>query len=171
MPRNVEIKAKVANSARFRRLARELADGEGEDIRQIDTFFTVPRGRLKLRDFGDGRGELIRYQRPDTDGPKVSDYAISRTDDPAGLGQVLAGALPVLGVVRKQRTLLMAGRTRIHLDEVENLGTFMELEVVLADEETAAEGEAEARRLMAALEIGPADLVEGAYLDHLLNGD
>jgi len=173
MPQNIEIKARVRNAPRFMLLAGQAGggEGEGEIIHQTDTFFTVPSGRLKLRDFGDGSGELIRYHRPDTDGPKTSDYAITRTDDPAGLVRVLSGALPVLGVVRKKRTLFLAGRTRIHFDEVRDLGTFMELEVVLEDGEDAATGEAEAQRLMAELEIAPADLVEGAYLDHLLNKD
>lgn len=167
MPQNVEIKARVQDPSRFRQLAANLADGPGQLICQTDTFFTVPTGRLKLREFIDGSAELIRYHRPDTEGPKTSDYAIFRTHDPAGLKTVLQGALPELGVVCKERTLYLAGRTRIHFDEVENLGTFMELEVVLADGDSIADGQAEARRLMDALEIAAADLVTGAYLDHL----
>ena len=63
--------------------------------------------------------------------------------------------------------LYLAGRTRIHLDAVEGLGEFLELEVVLRDGESAEDGVAEARRIMAALGIGPGHLVEGAYVDHL----
>ncbi len=99
MAQNVEIKARVADPDLFRNTATALTKSNGEVIHQTDTFYTVPKGRLKLRDFGDGRGELIRYQRPDASGPKVSDYAISRTNDPDGLAHLLAGALPVLGVV------------------------------------------------------------------------
>jgi adenylate cyclase class IV len=168
MPANVEIKARVQDPEALLGTALELADGPAEIILQKDTFFQVPSGRLKLRDFGDGSGELIRYHRPDATGPKVSDYAISRTTDPEGLASVLGGALPILGVVAKRRTLLLAGRTRIHIDEVEGLGWFMELEVVLGPGEDPANGEKEARQLLAGLGIGSNDLIEGAYLDLLM---
>lgn len=168
MPANVEIKARVHDSESLRTRALEIADTKPEIIRQRDTFFQIPEGRLKLRDFRDGSGELIWYRRPDATGPKVSDYALSRTEDPAGLTALLSQALPVIGVVTKTRTLLLAGRTRIHMDEVEDLGWFMELEVVLAEGEDAANGDVEARRLMADLGISDQDLIEGAYLDLLL---
>jgi len=98
MAQNMEIKARVADPVLFRQSAGHLTGSSGEIIRQTDTFFVVPRGRLKLRDFGDGKGELIRYQRPDTGGPKISDYSIIPTSDPLGLAALLAAALPVLGV-------------------------------------------------------------------------
>jgi adenylate cyclase class IV len=170
MPANVEIKARVRDHQGFLARAIELADSRPEIIQQKDTFFQVPSGRLKLRDFGDGTGELIRYQRPDAAGPKVSDYAISRTGDPEGLASLLGGCLPMIGVVAKTRTLLLAGRTRIHLDQVDGLGWYMELEVVLDEGEPPAAGHEEARRLMTDLGIAPEDLVQGAYLD-LLQGD
>ena len=167
MPANVEIKARVAAPESLLNRAAELAGGPSEIIHQRDIFFVVPQGRLKLREFGDGTGELIRYSRPDATGPKVSDYAIFRTDDPQGLSTVLEGALGLLGVVSKTRTLFLKGRTRIHVDEVAHLGWFMELEVVLEDGESAETGEKEAWALMADLGIDRSDLVEGAYLDLL----
>ena len=69
--------------------------------------------------------------------------------------------------MRKHRTLYLVGRTRVHLDRVEGLGDFLELEVVLGEDESAAEGEAEAWALMARLEISPRQLVETAYVDLL----
>jgi adenylate cyclase class IV len=170
MPRNVEIKARVDDPVRLRELALMLANGRSELIRQRDTFYRSARGRLKLREFGDGTGELIAYERPDRTGPKTSDYAISRTDDPAGLHAALDRALGVQGVVTKERTLVRCGRTRIHLDRVEGLGDFMELEVVLADEESDEAGQAVARDLMRQLGIDPAALVQGAYFDLLNTG-
>jgi adenylate cyclase class IV len=167
MPANVEIKARVKDPQALLARARRLSDTRDEIIRQRDTFFRIPDGRLKLRDFGDGQGELIYYQRPDHAGPKVSDYAISRTGDPAGLAALLAKALPVIGVVAKTRTLLLKGRTRIHIDEVQDLGWFMELEVVLSEGESPESGHEEAQELMAKLGIGNEDLLEGAYLDML----
>jgi adenylate cyclase len=169
MPRNVEIKARASDPARLRALALELADGAPVVIEQDDTFFATAEGRLKLRTFADGRGELIFYARPDRTGPRTSRYAIAPVGDAAALREVLAAALPVRGRVRKRRELLLAGRTRIHLDRVQGLGDFLELEVVLAADEDVAAGEAEARALMARLEVAPGDLVAGAYLD-LLDG-
>ena len=167
MPRNVEIKARVADPDALAAAALALADGPPTHIRQHDTFYRAPTGRLKLRDFGDGRGELIAYDRPDQSGPKTSRYVIAPTDVPAALHEALTAALGVRGVVAKERTLLMRGRTRIHLDAVADLGHFMELEVVLADDESEAAGLAEAEELMTALGVGPDALVRAAYIDLL----
>ena len=169
MARNVEIKARIASVEALLPRARSLADGSPELITQDDTFFTCPRGRLKLRDFGDGSGELIQYERADAAGPKTSTYVRSPTTSPATLRDALTRAFGQIGRVQKQRTLLLAGRTRIHLDRVEGLGDFLELEVVLADGEPEAQGIAEARQLMAQLGVLPEQLLEGAYLD-LLGG-
>ncbi|MDX2473486.1 MAG: class IV adenylate cyclase [Candidatus Krumholzibacteria bacterium] len=167
MARNVEIKARVADPARLRKLALAMGDGPGQLILQKDTFYNAREGRLKLREFGDGTGELIAYSRPDQEGPKTSSYVISRTADPASLHTALAAALGVRGVVSKKRTLVLAGRTRIHLDQVEGLGEFMELEVVLTAGETEAEGQLVAQELMTRLEIKAGDLMEDAYIDQL----
>ncbi|MBW2704632.1 MAG: class IV adenylate cyclase [Deltaproteobacteria bacterium] len=167
MARNVEIKARVNQPAQLRELALALGDGPGQLIRQKDTFYNAPLGRLKLREFGDGTGELIAYNRPDQEGPKTSQYSLSPTHNPEKLHTALAQALGVRGVVIKQRTLVLTGRTRIHLDHVAGLGDFMELEVVLTADETLEQGMTVVRDLMSRLEIAAADLIEGAYIDHL----
>ena len=77
------------------------------------------------------------------------------------------GANSVLGRVRKTRWLLQVGQTRVHLDRVHGLGDFMELEVVLHDGQSAAQGEALAEQLMAELGIAHEQRVAGAYLDLL----
>jgi adenylate cyclase class IV len=168
MPRNVEIKARIHSVDVLLMRAQPLADGPPERIEQDDTFIHCAHGRLKLRDFGNGRGELIHYERPDTDGPKLSDYVRTPTGDPAALREALTRAHGQLGRVRKTRLLLLAGQTRIHLDRVEGLGDFMELEVVLRDEQSLQEGQAIAERLMAQLGIAPSQRLAGAYLDLLL---
>ena len=167
MARNIEIKARLADRATVEAAAAALADGPGERIRQDDTFFVCANGRLKLREFAAGRGELIFYQRPDAAGPKASRYDIAATDEPDGLRRVLEQALGAAGRVRKERTLYLIGRTRVHLDRVEGLGDFLELEVVLAEGEAEAAGLAEARRLMAALGVDETALIAGAYVDLL----
>jgi predicted adenylyl cyclase CyaB len=168
MPRNIEIKARLPHGIDTvlpRALA--LASGPPQAIAQDDTFFPCAHGRLKLRDFGDGRGELIQYERADDSGPKTSTYVRATTDAPDSLREALTRALGQIGRVRKQRTLLLVGRARIHLDRVEGLGDFIELEVVLADGEPEATGQAEAEQLMQALGISPEHLLRGAYLDLL----
>ena len=167
MARNVEIKARIDSVEALLPLALACADGPPELIAQDDTFFTCTSGRLKLRAFGDGRGELVAYQRPDAIGPKTSDYSIAPVADPDTLRATLARALGLAGRVVKRRTLLMAGRTRLHLDRVDGLGDFLELEVVLRDGECGADGEAIAHALLARLHIEPGALVAGAYVDLL----
>lgn len=170
MARNVEVKARIDRIDALLARARALADGPEQRIEQDDTFFVCAHGRLKLRDFGDGRGELIHYQRADSEGPKLSDYVRAPSSDPAALREALTrahGAASVLGRVRKTRWLLMVGQTRVHLDRVEGLGDFMELEVVLRDHQAVADGEAIAEALLAQLGIGDHQRLAGAYLDLL----
>jgi adenylate cyclase class IV len=170
MARNVEIKARVADPDALRRRAARLAGASPEVIEQKDTFFAVVAGRLKVREFADGSGELISYHRPDDPGPKLSNYRRCACRNAAALADALTAVLPLAGVVKKQREVFLAGRTRIHLDRVDGLGAFVELEVVLAPGEPPGPGEAEARDLLAALGIPDSSLVAGAYLDLLQAG-
>ena len=165
--RNVEVKARVADPAALRARVVVLATAAPVVIGQHDTFFVVSHGRLKLRRFDDGSGELIFYERDDTTGPKTSRYSRSPCPDAAGMEAVLARGLGVRGVVDKRRELFMIGRTRVHLDEVRGLGHFVELEVVLADDEPATEGEREAHHLLATLGVPENARLAPAYIDLL----
>jgi adenylate cyclase class IV len=168
MPANVEIKARIPSVDALLPLAQSLSDDKHlQRIHQDDSFFAVPHGRLKLRVFGDGSGELIHYHRPDAAGPKLSDYVLVPVSDPDGLREALSRACGLIGRVRKHRVLVLAGPTRIHLDQVEGLGDFLELEVVLQPGQAEADGTAIAHDLMARLGVQPGQLVQGAYLDLL----
>ncbi|MFM1886259.1 MAG: hypothetical protein RL026_1416 [Pseudomonadota bacterium] len=167
MGRNVEIKARIASVDGLEPRVRALADQGPFDIAQDDSFFAASQGRLKLREFADGRGELIAYDRVDATGPRVSSYQIAATPDPAALRAVLQQALGLTGRVRKQRRLYLSGRTRLHLDRVEGLGDFLELEVVLVEGEPFEAGEREAEALLAALDIDPSQHLAVAYVDLL----
>jgi len=169
MPANIEIKARVRNFSELQTRAEGLSDTPVEIIPQEDIFFNVPHGRLKLRLLAPDRGQLIHYQRVDQGGPKRSDYHISETPDPDSLKRVLEFACGIRGVVRKTRFLYLAGQTRIHVDDVEGLGQFMELEVVLREGQGDAEGQAIAEGLMAGLGVERGDLLEGAYMDLIEN--
>ncbi|MEL7448622.1 MAG: class IV adenylate cyclase [Pseudomonadota bacterium] len=170
MPSNVEIKARVANARQFAERAEQLSGGPPQRLQQHDSFYAAARGRLKLRRFADGNAELIFYQRSDADGPKVSDYARLSVADPSAMHALLDAALGCTGTVKKNRRVWLVGRTRVHLDEVEGLGTYMELEVVMRDGEPATDGEAEARALMSDLGVEESSLVAGAYVDLLARG-
>jgi predicted adenylyl cyclase CyaB len=164
---NIEFKAKVRDPERVHATARELSGDEPQLLRQIDTFFATAHGRLKLREFSSTLGEIIYYDRPDTAEPSRSKYEIAHVKDPEAVRRVLAAALEVVGTVRKTRSLYLVGRTRIHIDEVEGLGAFLEVEVVLDDGDRHDDGEREARDLLAKLSVAESDLIAQAYVDLL----
>jgi predicted adenylyl cyclase CyaB len=168
MAQNIEIKAHVYNWAGTTAKAAELSGKPAEIIRQHDTFYQAQTGRLKLRRLTDKTSELIYYVRPDQSGPKTSTYEIYETDQPDQLDQLLSASNSRLGQVIKTRHLFLVGPTRIHLDRVQDLGDFLELEVVLSDSLSAQAGVVIAHQLMSDLGVSPEYLIEGAYLDLLL---
>ncbi|XP_058063918.1 uncharacterized protein LOC131213804 [Anopheles bellator] len=169
--RNVEIKAKLGGFEAFKQLVatvEELTGSEGELIVQRDVFFNTSNGRLKLRYLTHKKSELISYDRTDVPGPKLSSYELLELDDPSCMERVLASTVGVRGRVSKRRLLFLHDQTRIHLDDVDDLGFFLELEVVLRSDQTPEEGKRIAEVIMERLQISSADLVTGAYMDHLL---
>ncbi len=166
MARNIEIKARIDSVEGLAGPVRALADGPPVELFQDDTFFSCATGRLKLR-VCNGEGELIGYERPDAPGPRESRYVRCAAPRPEELRQVLARTLGVRGRVVKRRLLFLRGQTRIHLDRVEGLGDFLELEVVLREDQTAREGTAVAEDIFARLGLAPASRVAVAYRDLL----
>jgi adenylate cyclase class IV len=167
MPTNVEWKAHARDFDRQRALAEALAGPPLDVLEQTDAYFPVSAGRLKLRRQAPARGELIHYFRENDAAPRRSDYRIAETCQPDALARLLADALGVGGVVRKRRWLYLAGRTRIHFDEVEGLGRFVEVEVVVRAGESLEEAQAEAEEFLARLAVAREDLVATAYVDQL----
>jgi len=165
--RNVEIKARIASVEAMAPRVAALADRGPVEIEQDDTFFVCERGRLKLRALSPTEGQLIFYRRANQAGPKESRFVISPTASPDSLRDALTLAYGSAGRVRKHRTLYLIGRTQVHLDRVESLGHFLELEVVLAEGESPDAGVKEARALMTALGLANDQLIDGAYVDLL----
>jgi len=163
--RNIEIKARIDDWGAAVAKAKALAGSCLEHLHQHDSFFHTPRGRLKLREFSPERGQLIYYERPDQSSAKLSRYMLYETSAPAELRALLAASLEIRGTVTKERLVFLHGKTRIHLDRVEGLGEFLELEVVLdpSDDERASRETANA--LLKGLGISPMELLEGAYID------
>ena len=167
MARNVEIKAILRDRKSAELVARQLSGASPVIIQQEDIFFHCDNARLKLRIFDSMHGELIHYKRPEVQGPRVSQYTIACTQDPQGLLAILTVTLGRTGTVKKRRTLYLIGQTRVHLDEVEGLGDYLELEVVLRPEQSAAEGEAIAQEFLTHFGIAPSDLIAKPYVELL----
>lgn len=171
---NVESKTRCTDLQAVARLAAALgAQYEGR-LEQVDTYFRVSRGRLKLREIShrtpDGRvsssSELIRYERPDESGARVSTYERTEIGDVESCKMRLDAAHGVRGQVKKQRELWILDSTRIHLDSVECLGAFVELETVCAGAPGPAD-RLEHDRLSSALGLDPRSTVERSYIDLL----
>jgi predicted adenylyl cyclase CyaB len=169
MSRNIEIKARIESVEAVATRAAAVADQGPVVITQDDTFFRCDAGWLKLRSLSEAQGQLIFYRRSNQAGPKESFYIVSETGQPDSLREALSLAYGQIGRVRKRRILYLVGRTRIHLDIVEGLGSFLELEVVLGEEEASQAGIEVANSLMAQLGVQPSQLIEGAYFDLLAN--
>jgi len=167
MARNIEIKARMRDFAGTKALAESLSDEPAVLLKQQDTFYRVPKGRLKLRAVEPGGSKLIYYQRSDRAEPRLSEYVTSIVNDPLAMNSLLSSALGITGQVRKERWLCLVGQTRIHLDRVEGLGDFLELEYVLQEGEEEANGLKVVRDLAARLGIKDGDVVAGAYADLL----
>jgi len=167
MALNVEVKARVLELSSLETALRTKTGSAPAILHQEDTFFTVCKGRLKLRCDPSGRGEVIYYLREDGPGPVVSRYFRTPLENASKAKDELMQMFGLKSVVRKRRKLFLIGRTRVHLDEVEGLGEFMELEVVLGDDEPLDAGVREAEGLMARLQVQPSQLIDRAYIDLL----
>ncbi|XP_022301093.2 uncharacterized protein LOC111109301 [Crassostrea virginica] len=168
MPENVEIKASITSLADFQKKAKELSNTDGEVLEQEDVFFIVPNGRLKLRTIMGAKSELIFYDRPDQEGPKHSEFYTTPVEDPTSLKECLKRSVGIKGILRKVRTLYMVGQTRVHVDQVEGLGSFMELEVQMQEGQTVEQLQDIAEDLMGKLGVSNKDLISVAYMDLLL---
>lgn len=164
---NIEVKARCDDFAFVRAAIDRLGGVWHEALYQRDVYFTVARGRLKLRDFGDGHGQLISYHRDDAAEPRLSDYQIYPTENPAVLEQVLSQAHGVRAVVEKRREVHLIRNVRVHLDEVVNLGRFLELEAVLDAGSDLAQEAATVQRLLQQFGISPQATVPQSYLELL----
>ena len=166
--RNIELKATDPDPARSLRIAQELGASDEGTLVQRDTYFRVPEGRLKLREQSPGGATLIQYARDDRAEARESRYRLIDVDDAETTRIALEQALGTLAVVEKERRLLLWEGVRIHLDTVEGLGSFVELEGV-APETSDLSGEHDrVARLSEALGIDGARILSDSYSDLVL---
>lgn len=164
---NVEVKARCANAERVRAVLRERGARFAGADHQVDTYFRVPEGRLKLRQ-GNIENALIYYRRPDAVGPKQSDVLLYPVERGAELRALLAAALGMLVTVDKQREIYYVGNVKCHIDDVQGLGSFVEIEAA-GDEHADRDGLLkQCREYMEAFGICDADLVAGSYSDLII---
>jgi len=168
MATNIEIKAKCNNPITIKEtLKSHNADFKGVD-HQIDTYFKVPNGRMKLRE-GNIETALIQYNRPNQAGPKKSDYVLYHPHPDSSLKQLLTQANGVLVVVDKIRSIYFIDNVKFHLDEVNDLGSYMEIEVIDSDDSIGEEKLLEQCQFyLNLLGIEESDLIENSYSDLLL---
>ena len=164
--KNLEFKAKCHSLESLRSRLVNLKAEHRRTMEQIDTYFNVPKDRLKLREIDNCESVLVYYERPDLAESRYSNYQICDISEPTVFKQMMTTALGVKEVVEKQRELWMFGETRIHLDVVRDLGEFVELETVIRNQ-TEAEAQAEHQLVKDALGIGEEDLVSESYSDLL----
>lgn len=165
---NVEIKAKCYNPDRIRNyLLKNNAVFKGVD-EQVDTYFNVPNGRLKLRE-GNIENNLIFYERTNQAGPKNSRFHLVKVEDAKALKEVLTKSTGVKVVVKKKREIYYISNVKFHIDEVPGLGSFVEIEAgnILADL-TQEQLKEQCDFYVKEFGIEPQDLIEVSYSDMLL---
>lgn len=165
---NIELKARTDRQAQIRAwLIGQDADFRGTDF-QTDTYFKVPNGRLKLRS-GNVENNLIHYQRSDQPEARASEVALAPVADGPALKNALARALGILVEVRKKREIYFMDNVKIHLDELDGLGHFVEIEAIAQKpEHSRAYLLEQCQHYSAVFQITPADIQAESYSDMLL---
>jgi len=166
---NIEIKAISSNHETIREtLKSKNAEFKGID-HQIDTYFKVENGRLKLRE-GNIENKLIHYQRENKEGPKQSDVTLFKSDPKSSLKDILTKSLGILVIVDKIREIYFIDNVKFHIDIVKNLGTFVEIEAI---DNNGSIGKKELLKqcnfFLDLFKISQKDLISVSYSDLLLN--
>ncbi len=165
---NIEIKAKCSDQEKIRSILKSHnADFKGID-HQIDTYFRVPSGRLKLRE-GNIENYLIYYKREDKGGPKQSDVILFTSVPGSSLKSILINANGILTVVDKKREIYFIENVKFHIDTVQDLGTFMEIEAIDKDGSIGKDRLLEqCNYYLKCFEISESDFISVSYSDLLL---
>ncbi|MBI4547902.1 MAG: class IV adenylate cyclase [Ignavibacteriae bacterium] len=166
MPKNLEVKVTISSFNKALDIARSLGASYVGEIHQVDTYFGVQQGRLKLREANDKNAELIFYDRDEHSTQRVSYFQIYPINSPQQLKQILAEALGNLAIVEKKRKVFLYDSTRIHIDDVKGLGGFLEFEVPI---HTTLESATKVMNyLIDQFRIDESDFISVSYLDLML---
>jgi predicted adenylyl cyclase CyaB len=163
MPRNLELKARIRSVSSAVAVARKLRARKAAILHQVDIYYRVPAGRLKLRIIDRESAELIAYERPDKRGGRYSEYLVIPVKNSGKTDKMFRRLLGVKAIVRKTRRLYLYRNARIHIDTVHSLGSFIEFEVIVS------KGKTQARQLFEILvrEFGirAKETIAGSYSD------
>ena len=166
---NIEVKARYANLDRAREISRRLGADFRGILNQSDTYFRVTDGsRLKLRQINNDRAELIRYNRPNDPSARSSIYTVEPIADPSAFLNEATNSHGILCIVKKHRELFLWQNVRIHLDQVDDLGSFIEFEGVVSSEADAGVSRQRVEQLVHEFGIVPADQIGVSYSDLLI---
>jgi predicted adenylyl cyclase CyaB len=164
----IEIKARCTNPSKVRQLLLQQPNIQflGVDA-QVDTYFKIPSGRLKLRE-GNIENSLIYYDRENKKDAKKSDVTLYKPTEVASLKAVLLAALPILIVVEKKREIYFIDHIKFHIDTLSALGSFIEIEVIDAnDAMDITKMKEQCQWYIELLDIQKEDLMENSYSDML----
>lgn len=164
----IEIKAQSSQQDMVREiLLRNNAISKGTD-HQIDTYFNVPNGRLKLRE-GNIENHLIHYHRNNQSGPKLSKVSLFKSSPGSSLKKILTDATGILTIVDKQREIYFIDNVKFHIDTVKELGSFIEIEAIDSQgEKSEKELLEQCQYYMRLFGIQDMDLIAVSYSDLLL---
>jgi len=164
---NLEIKARCPDPERVRSVLRSKNARFAGTDHQIDTYFRVHEGRLKLRE-GNIENALVYYQRPNQDGPKTSDVLLHKVEPNSALKDILTKSLGVLAVVDKQREIYYVDNVKIHIDAVQGLGNFVEIEAAGDELSNRERLRRQCEDFMRLFGVAPSDLLTHSYSDMIL---
>lgn len=162
---NIEIKAKAANLENLQKVAKLLATSHLGLDTQVDTYFQTVEGRFKLRESSIKGAYLIPYLRPNTAGPKKSDYAMIPVTNGAQVKELFSKILGTIKIIKKKRDIYLINNIRVHLDDVEGLGTFLEFEAVYENPADEALERSKVQDLLEKFGIQNQDLITHSYSD------
>lgn len=163
----IEFKARCDNPDRIREIVKSLDPRMAGTDRQVDTYFNVPNGRLKLRQ-GTIENNLIFYNRPDGAAPKQSDVNLYKPASSPELLALLTTAFSIDVQVVKTREIYFIQNVKIHIDDVDGLGSFVEVEAIDSDGTLDVEIlSAQCDRFLRLFDIAPDSLVAVSYSDLL----
>lgn len=163
----VELKARLDSPQDVERRLRGAGAAFQSTLHQRDVYFRGVRGRLKLRLQQPGRDQLVWYDRPDKADTKESRIVLTALPSEHGLEAVLSPALGVDVVVSKVRKVFDWRGTRVHLDDVEGLGSFLEFERTVGPGDPTSSAHAELKSMLGELAVPAAALERGSYSDLL----
>jgi predicted adenylyl cyclase CyaB len=168
MAQNVEIKVAVADLAALQAAVEHIGARWSETQEQVDRYYVVAGAeRVKLRTINGSAAQLIRYARPETAAARTSTYEVTPVRDESARACLVPKGPPLV-IVRKRRGIWLRDNMRFHLDTVEGLSTYLELEAVVDAAHDEPTCRAQVDEIVAALGLDPATFIRASYADLLL---